>query len=166
VAIAAIIKLSRLTLPKRLEEVKLITANVEKGFTLIELIAVILILSVLTVGATSQFSSSSNFQALTTRDDIVAGLFYAQQIAQARASATNTVQFVSTGTQIDIREGNGATPPSIDNGIYPLSLPNGFTLTIDTLNYNKLGQTGATTLILTDGDSSATIQISASGYAN
>ena len=134
----------------------------QSGFTLIELVAVILILSVITAVTTSQFSNSSQFQAMTTRDDIVAGLFYAQQIAQARASATNTVQFVSTGTSIDVREAGA----SINNGIYPLALPGGFTLTNVTLGYSKLGQTTATTLTLTDGDSSATITISASGYAN
>ena len=134
----------------------------QSGFTLIELVAVILILSVITAVTTSQFSNSSQFQAMTTRDDIVAGLFYAQQIAQARASATNTVQFVSTGTSIDVREAGA----SINNGIYPLALPGGFTLTTATLSYDKLGQTTATTLTLTDGDSSATIAVSASGYAN
>ncbi|MCB1667848.1 MAG: type II secretion system protein [Porticoccaceae bacterium] len=133
----------------------------QSGFTLIELIAVILILSVLTAGVASQFSNTSQFQAMTTRDDIVAGLFYAQQIALARAATDNTVAFVSSGNSIDVLE-DGTTV----NGIYPLTLPGGFTLTSATLNYDKLGRTTATALTLSDGSSSVVIQVSASGYAN
>lgn len=134
----------------------------EKGFSLIELITVILVIGILAIGVSSRFSSQSNFQVLTTRDDIVAGLFYAQQIALARSAASNSVEFISTGTTIDVQEA-GVT---IGNGLYPLALPSGVSLTPVTLSYNKLGQTAATNLTVTDGQASATIQVSASGYAN
>lgn len=126
-----------------------------------ELLTVVLILGVLSVGLSGRFSSSSSFQTMATRDDIVAGLFYAQQIAMARDSASNNVQFVSTANSFDILEAG----TSIGNGIYPVTLPSGFSLTAVTLNYDKLGRTSATTLTLSDGSSSATINVSETGYA-
>lgn len=132
------------------------------GFTLIELLAVLLLVTALAIGIGSRFSGPANFKALTARDDIVAGLFYAQQVALARQSATNSVQFVSDGVSIDVREAG----VSIGNGIYPLALPSGFLLTAVTLDYDKLGRTSSVTLTLAGDGSGATINVAASGYAN
>ena len=131
-----------------------------RGYTLIELLAVIILIAALTVSISSRFQKNSSFQALATRDDIVAGLFYAQQIAMARDSAANPVQFVASGTTIDVREGGSSV-----GGIYPLQLPAGFSVTAATLDYDKLGRTTAATLLLGDGDNSIQINVSGAGFA-
>ena len=132
------------------------------GFSLIELVAVIIIASIIFVF----IGSSSNQRGLelqAARDDIVSGLFYTQQIAMARQSASNPVRFVSDGvSSVDVQE-NGA---SIGGDDYPLTLPVGVSLPAATLVYDKLGQTTATTLTLTGPGASVNITIESSGYAH
>ena len=136
-----------------------------RGFTLIELIAVIVILSILSVVSASRFSEgSAGVQA--SRDDVIAALFYAQQIAMARDSATNPIRLVTTTTSVNVTE-NGT--PLLHAGVqYPLVLGSGVTLlaTVNPLNFDKLGRTTASTFTLSRSGVSATITVSDSGYAN
>ena len=98
-----------------------------------------------------------------TRDDIVAGLFYAQQVAMARQSAANPVRFVSDGVStIDIQE-NGA---SIAGDGYPITLATGTAFPAATLNYDKLGRTTASLLALTNATGNVNITVESSGYAH
>lgn len=134
-----------------------------RGFSLVELLAVIIILSVLTFVAAPRFLNL-NTDLQTSRDDLVAALFYAQQIAMARDRATNPVQLVTTSTTLSVTENavallNGGTQ-------YPLLLPSGVTVTARTLNYDKLGRIpAATSFTLTRGSDTLTVQVSGSGYA-
>lgn len=135
----------------------------QKGFTLIELIAVIVISSVLFIALGNRFTGFT-FTVQAGRDDVVAALFYAQQIAMARDSIDNPVQFIAAVDSIDIRE-NGV---SLSN--YPLKLPNGVAITSGdaTLNYDKLGRVNTATdilIVLGAADASATITVDPSGYA-
>ena len=143
-------------------------SRVNGGFTLVELIAVIVILSVLSLSLGSRFDSASS-SLRTSRDDIIAALFYAQQLALARASATNPVELVMSADQISVREGG----IDISMGVitFPLQLPQGITLSGVslplTLVYDKLGRTAETMVALNSvKGGSTTIRISASGYAN
>ncbi len=135
------------------------------GFTLIELITVLLIVSVIGVYVSYQRGSISWAQLQTSRDDLVAALFYAQQVAMARDDADNPVTFVATSSSIRVQV-DGA-----DIGRdYPLSLMEGVTLSNAgglplTLNYDKLGRTTATTFSLSGGGSSIDVIVSSSGYA-
>lgn len=132
------------------------------GFSLIELVTVIIIASIIFVYVGSN-QSGRGLELQATRDDVIGGLFYAQQIAMARESATNPIRFVSDGTgTIDVTE-NGA---SIAGDIYPLTLPTGHSLSAATLDYDKLGQTTATALALTSSTGSVTITVESSGYAH
>lgn len=132
------------------------------GFSLIELVAVIIITSIIFIFIGDNLGQRG-LELQTTRDDIVAGLFYAQQVAMARQNTANPVQFVSDATPaVDVQE-NGA---SISGDSYPLNLPVGFTLTPVTLVYDKLGRTTATTLTLNGSGASVDITIESSGYAH
>jgi len=136
-----------------------------RGFTLIELIAVIVILSILAVVSASRFSEgSAGVQA--SRDDVIAALFYAQQIAMARDSAINPIQLRTTSTSVSVTE-NGA--PLLHAGVqYPQVLGSGVTLsaTVTPLDFDKLGRTAASSFTLSKGGVSATVTVSDSGYAN
>jgi len=135
-----------------------------RGFTLIELIAVIVILSIMSISVASRFSGQG-VSVQASRDDVIAALFYAQQIAMARDSATNPIRLVTTATSVNVTE-NGT--PLLHAGVqYPLVLGSGVSLSpASTLNFDKLGQTTASVFTLSRSGVSATITVSDSGYAN
>lgn len=139
-----------------------------RGFTLIELVAVITILGVVAIVATPRFSNAGA-SALAGRDDLIAALFYAQQIAMARSrssadpSLNNPIQLqVSGGNLVEVTEGSGATVR------YSVNMPEGVTLSPNTnRSFSKLGATTQTTftVIASDG-SNAQVVLEASGYAH
>lgn len=130
------------------------------GFTLTELIAVLVILGIVATALISRVDQST-FKLQTSRDDIVAGLFYAQQVAIARSDG-DSIAFISTANSIDVQEnGNSLT----GGAAYPLTLPTGITMTPATLTYDKLGRTTATILTISGDGQSVTINVSDSGYA-
>jgi len=135
----------------------------DRGFSLVELIAVIVILGVLAFATVPRFLNL-NTDLQTSRDDLVAALFFAQQIAMARDSSTNAVQFVSTANTLSVTEN---TTDLLNGGTqYPLALPAGVTVTARTLNYDKLGRIpAATSFTITRGSDTLTVQVSGSGYA-
>src|SRR5690606_7408772 len=104
------------------------------------------------------FVSSSSLQ--TSRDDIIAALFFAQQTAMARSN----IQLVVNTNSISVTE-NG-TPISIHNDAYPLTLPAGVTATGAIFSYNKLGKTTPGSITVSRDGVSATITVEASGYAH
>jgi MSHA pilin protein MshC len=133
----------------------------ERGFTLVELITVIILVSIISVTLFSRLGNvgSANLQA--SRDDLIAALFFAQQSAMAR----NNIQLVVTSNSVNITE-NG-TPIVVHSKGYPLALASGVTATPATLTYDKLGRTTATTIGLSaSGGISASIVVEASGYAH
>lgn len=133
------------------------------GFSLIELIAVMIIVSVLSVALFSRISSVGAASVQSSRDDLIAALFFAQQQAMMRKN----ISVVLSAGSITVRENNADIPVSTDR--YPLSLPAGVTLSPATLVYDKLGRTTATDITLMgSGNSSgvtARVRVEASGYA-
>jgi len=136
-----------------------------RGFTLIELITALILVAVLSVALASRFSGIDAALS-TSRDDTVAALFYAQQVAMARDSSSNPVTFVVVDNNtISVRE-NGVDL-AVGPVSYPLDLPSGVTIspTSLTLDYDKLGRTSGTTLTLSHGGASTMVTVSDSGYA-
>jgi MSHA pilin protein MshC len=136
------------------------------GFTLLELIAIIVIVSVLGVSVSSRFNSAESSRVQTSRDDVIAALFFAQQAGMSRASSTNSIRFVFSSTQISVEE-NG-TPLRNGGVTYPLTIGNGVSLAgsvSSPYSYDKLGRTSAATLTLSSGSISAQVQLSGAGYA-
>lgn len=131
----------------------------QAGFSLIELLTVIIIASILLVFIGNNLGQRG-LELQASRDDVVTALFQAQQIAMARQSSSNPVQFISSGSSVDIQE-NGA---SVEG--YPLPLPPGVSLSATTLEYDKLGRTSATVLSLNGSGSSTSITVETSGYAH
>ena len=138
------------------------------GFTLIELIAIIVILGVISVVAAVRFDGSDTAQLQASRDSIVAALFVAQQRAMAQA---DPVRVVSSGSQLDIQQDNGGGYQSVRIGgvQYPLDLSANQTISSHTLEFNRLGQIdGAisnTNMTLSQGSGSVNIIISPSGFS-
>jgi MSHA pilin protein MshC len=137
----------------------------ERGFTLIELIAVIILISIMSVTLFSRLGSVNSANIQAGRDDLIAALFFAQQTAMAR----NNITLVLTTNSVSVNE-NG-TPIRVHAQGYPLVLPSGVTVTPMTLSYDKLGRIvgslAATTITLSgSGVLSASVTLEASGYAH
>lgn len=132
----------------------------EKGFSLIELIAVMVILSVVSITVTARFSDGKVASVQAGRDDVIAALFFAQQTSMAR----NNIQVVVSATSVSVTENGIAI--SLNQDAYPLNFPANVTATAATFIYDKLGRVssaGSITLSL-DG-TSAVITVDGSGYA-
>jgi MSHA pilin protein MshC len=140
----------------------------ERGFTLIELIAVIILISIMSVTLFSRLGSVNSANIQAGRDDLIAALFFAQQTAMAR----NNIQLIITASSVSVTE-NG-TPIKVHAQGYPLSFPSGVTATTSPspliLTYDKLGRTGsaaANTIVLSgSGGLSASVTLEVSGYAH
>lgn len=133
----------------------------ERGFTLIELITVIILVSIISVSVFSRLGSVSSANLQASRDDIIAALFFAQQTAMARSN----IQLIVTANSVSVTE-NGI-PIVVHSKGYPLTLASGVTATAASLTYDKLGRTTATTIGLSStSGASASIVVEASGYAH
>mgnify|MGYP006212879619 CR=1 FL=1 len=134
----------------------------KKGFTLIELIAVLVVVSVVSLTIGNKFYNSSFAFVQASRDDIIAALFFAQQTAMAR----DNIQLSITANTINVTE-NG-NPIRIHSDAYPLALPSGVNVTAvpSTYSYDKLGKTTPGSITVSRDGVSATITVEASGYAH
>jgi len=135
----------------------------DRGFTLIELITVMLLVGILSITLFSRLDSAGTASIQSGRDDLIAALFFAQQQAMMRPN----IKLVVTANSISVNENDVPIPVSNDH--YPLEMPNGVALTPATFTYDKLGRTTAAVITLTgSGNSSgvtAKIKVDASGYA-
>lgn len=132
-----------------------------RGFTLIELITVMILVSIISISLVSRLGGVSSANLEAGRDDLIAALFFAQQAAMARSG----IQLVLSASSVSVNE-NGAALVISSQG-YPLTLPKGVTATPVTLTYDKLGRTSATTITLVGtGGVSASIVVEVSGYAH
>lgn len=133
------------------------------GFTLIELITVMILVGILSVTLFTRVGSVGTAPIQSSRDDLIAALFFAQQQAMMRKN----ISVVLSASSITVRENNADIVVSTDR--YPLRLPAGVTISPATLVYDKLGRTTATDITLMgSGNSSgvsARVRVEASGYA-
>lgn len=134
----------------------------EKGFTLIELITITVIVGVLSITLFSRVNTTGASAIQSGRDDLIAALFFAQQQAMMRSNVT----LVLTANTVSVNRNN--IPIVVSTGFYPLTMPRGVTLPALTLNYDTLGRTTATTIVLTGSGNSngltTSIRVEASGY--
>jgi MSHA pilin protein MshC len=131
----------------------------EKGFTLIELISIMILISILSVVLFSRLGATTTAVVLGSRDDIIAAFSLAQQTAMMRSNVT----LVITTTSISVNE-NGNP---IVGSSYPLNMPSGVNLAPApaTFSFDKLGRTTSNTITVTGSGASAQIAVQSSGYA-
>ena len=111
----------------------------DRGFTIIEVIAVLLIIAIVTVIAVSKVASTSEYELKSQTEVIKSHLRY----AQARAMNTNSVwgiNFPSSTTYSLFRNGDindTVALPGADSD--PATLPSGVTVSTETVSFNNWG---------------------------
>lgn len=142
----------------------------QSGFSLVELVAVMVIVGIVAAVGSSRIASQQGFQLQGGRDVMVSALFVAQQKAM---SQTAPVQLTTAGSQVDIRlDSNGdgsfsaAESINIAGQQYPITLPGNVSASSSTIQYDRLGRTAATSMTVSSASASVVIQISATGFAH
>lgn len=137
----------------------------QRGFTLIELIAVVILISIISATAMSRFSTLYVTKVQAGRDDLIAACFFAQQTAMARSSSTNVVRLVVSASSISVTENN--SPISIGELKYPMNFSSGVSVApATTFVFDKLGRTTAAAITLSASGASVTVNVESSGYAH
>lgn len=98
-----------LTLPN-IRPTRLSTATFSRGFTLIELIIVIIILGILSVTVAPKFFSSKGFSEYAYRTDIIAKLRLIQTKAMQQTNSNYCHTVLVTTTQLGTPDSCGASP--------------------------------------------------------
>jgi MSHA pilin protein MshC len=137
------------------------------GFTLVELVTVVILIGVLSLALFSRLSVISSAAVQGSRDDLIAALSFAQQTAMMRSD----ISVVITGNSVSVNE--NSIPIKVSSNFYPLEMPKGVGLSTDvtdnTFIYDKLGRSNAGIITITgSGNSagvSAKINVDVSGYA-
>lgn len=144
-----------------------------RGFTLIELVTVLLIVGILAVAVLPRFASRATFDTRGFADQAAAALRFAQKAAIAgRRSVCVTV----TATTITLARAV-APPPSVACGaalVFPggsanvLTAPTGVSMSPVAFNFTALGQSSAAVTLTVTGDPPArTITVeSETGYVH
>lgn len=136
--------------------------NTQHGFTLVELITVILILGFLAVTVLPRFLQTSNFESRTTQDKLISAARQAQQLAMTKAVSAN-VQLITDNSnhRIRISYSEGGTQ-TIDTDI-----PTATSISNQTLGYNKRGDLiGGASVDISINGGTHTVRIESSGYAH
>lgn len=140
------------------------------GVTLVELIAVMLIIGILAVGATAIFDQKG-MNTVSFGDQIQAQVAYAQKVAVAQRT---TVYVVVAASSVDVCYDAGCTSKvssPAGASTFTLTAPSGVTITAGTgtFNFNALGKPDFTSnrLITVSGSGTRSFTIEAeSGYVH
>lgn len=140
----------------------------QQGFSLVELITVLVIVGILASVAGSRMGPHATLQLQAGRDMVVSALFVAQQVAMAQSQPVR----VTTGDgRIDIRvdrNGDGVFTPdeslSFAGTAYPNALPGNIQISAATFEYSRLGHTAPAQITLSQSGASVTLTISETGY--
>ena len=122
-----------------------------------------ILVSILSVGLFSRLGSVTSTNLQAGRDDLIAALFFAQQLAMSESN----VRVLVSANSIDVRRNNVSV--SLDSSFYPSVMPSDVQLNSSSaqFSYDKLGRTSAGTIQVqtSDGRYSATVRLEATGYA-
>ncbi len=139
------------------------------GFSLIELLAVVILLGILGIVALGRFGDNDVFAARGFFDDTVVAVRFAQKLA---VSSGCDVRVVTTVSGYTLRQSSTCTaddfanpvanPASRTNNYANNSMPDGFSLTAGTITFNSRGEReagGPAVFVLSDGTTSYSFRV-------
>lgn len=161
-----------------MNQIEIRKTSLQLGFTIIELIVVILILGIMAVSVVPKFFNSTGFQEYTYQAEVITKLRSIQLRAmqQINSGECHTVIVTTSalgipepcdsilpdgwqGENEDTRE-SGTTNVKVDTNHDVIFSPTGFSFTFDGMGRPSCG----TCLIKVKGDSELTIKIESEGY--
>lgn len=141
---------------------KMNVSKTQHGFTLVELITVIVILGFISVAVIPRFLQSSSFEARSAQDQLISAARQAQQLAMSKAVGAN-VQLITDNSNHRIRISyTESGTQTIDTAI-----PSAVSISNQTLSFNKRGDLSSGSAVDISVNSGAhTVRIESSGYAH
>ena len=144
------------------------------GFTLLELVIVIVLVGVLAISASSRFATTSDYRLRITQENIISALSLAQQLAMAGHDSEFSITNGSPQT-FRVRYGTPLNNYEVGSISYPVTVFGGITLSPSAIGIdfnNRLGQpntisvTPSTPIVtISDTGRSVGVCLSSSGYA-
>lgn len=123
--------LSRLLPPQQV-----VKTEQQRGFTLIELVVVLILIGILAAYAAPRFTGRGGYSELAVRQDLKQSIRYAQQLAMSRTD--HTISLVTGVHSIDVKDNGNSIL-----GTYPKNISVDVTLDVATLTFNRLGAAAA-----------------------
>lgn len=125
----------------------LVRNNHNSGFSLIELLTVVLLIGILSVVAFGRLGNQDAFAARGFFDDTVTAVRFAQKLA---ISSGCDVRVITTATSYQLRQSSTCVaddftnpvlnPANRSNNYQNPNIPNGFSLTAGTITFDARGQ--------------------------
>lgn len=143
-----------------------------KGFTLVELVLVILLIGIVSAVGSSLFTRKSSFSGFTARDQLVAVAQLAQKRALALVDSANPVTLVlsqqADNWVIGLSQGTTSFRNRMAERVSASVSVNGVTMlngATQTITFNSSGETGSNTQFVFSGTSTYSLCISSAGFA-
>lgn len=135
------------------------------GYTLVELVAILVIVGIIAVGSQGLMSSGDNQRLQSSRDQVLLALRSARHMGMAKASSSRAIEFISNAANdtIDVRDSGSSI--SLGGVSYPIQLNQGVDITSSTVSFDKMGRATSTAISLSTADASVSVVISSSGAA-
>lgn len=140
----------------------------QRGFSLVELIIIIVILGILATVASSRFTGPGPFASLAAQDQLISTARFAQQTAMSRGpNVTVSLSIAGNSYQVLI-DGN---PIPLPGGGVAGTFPDGATIAPDpsVITFDSLGDVAAGPFALTvfvAGEANRAVTIETTGYAH
>lgn len=128
---------------------------IKTGFTLVELIVVIVMIGIVALIAAPRFFAQGAFDATRFQESAISAMRYGHKLAQAQRA---TVYVVSNGSSVALCYDAGCSSPvqnPTEGAAFIVRAPSGFAITSSSFNFNSLGQPSAAQTLAITGDTSA-----------
>lgn len=134
------------------------------GYTLLELVAILIIVGILAAVLAPRFIDATGFSGQTTADKLLMAARYAETLAQNQGVTTSLT--VGASSFSVTQNGAAVANPTLQSASLVVPLPAGVTITPQTtVNFTRPGIPSATpTFTVAGPGSSAQIYVTATGY--